>query len=55
MKNNINETKEIVTNNSVDEIKNVLSNMMKHPIKTALILGAFSKAIERVIHGTKRK
>ena len=55
MDNNINNMKEIVTNNSANEIKNVLSNMMKHPIKTALILGAVSKAIERVVHGTKRK
>lgn len=50
-----NKIEEVVNNNSfTDDIKNVITDAMKHPIKTAIILTAVSKAIERIIHGKKR-
>lgn len=43
-----------VNNSFADDIKNVITDAMKHPIKTAIILTAVSKAIQRIVHGKKR-
>lgn len=49
-----NKIEEVVDKNTIaDDIKNVITDAMKHPIKTAIILTAVSKAIQRIVHGKK--